>query len=343
MQTGNWRNRARVAMVLSAASALLMANVGTAAADFEKPVVFTASTTPNCISVNWNHSGNGVVGFSVERDSPYQKWDPVDAAQRDLFVCGMKPSTSYAFNVCAYFGTEDGDTACTEAVLRTADPVAPTGSEADPTPQITEITQGPDWIGVKWDSAGFDYDKYFVNYTLKSDPPSGPMTETEGGGKWGYHRKDHLLPSRTYIMQVQGCIKIVFGIAPDKCENWSAAVEATTDTYPLAYGPDTCAPGFVWRDAFDGDHVCVSPQRRDQVAADNEQASNRVAACATTDSEAAKGIPYCSFAGPQYCAQGFVWREASPADHVCVTPGERDTVRNENNTAKSRYADPAHP
>jgi hypothetical protein len=344
MRNAHWPKTAgRIAAALSATVTLLTTNVGTAGADFEQPQVFSASNTPNCISVNWNHSGSGVANFSVERDQPSQQWAPIDAAQREYFVCGMDPSTSYVFHVCAYFITEEGDSACGEAVLRTADPARPTGSQDGPAPRIVDLPVGPTFIGVKWDSAGYDYDKYFINYTLKTDPPSGPTTLHQGGGTWGYQRIDGLMPSRTYILQVQGCIKTLLGIGSDKCLDWSAPVEATTLAYPLDYGPDTCAPGFVWRDAFDGDHVCVTPQRRDQVAADNRQASNRTEACAVNDQEAAQGLPYCSFAGPAYCKQGWVWREANPADHVCVTPAERDTVRNENATAEQRYADPSHP
>jgi hypothetical protein len=32
----------------------------------------------------------------------------------------------------------------------------------------------------------------------------------------------------------------------------------------------------------------------------------------------------------QLCLQGYVWREANPNDHVCVTPGERDQARQQN-------------
>jgi hypothetical protein len=42
------------------------------------------------------------------------------------------------------------------------------------------------------------------------------------------------------------------------------------------YGPDTCLQGFVWREAFEGDHVCVTPDRRDQAAFDNSQRSARL-------------------------------------------------------------------
>lgn len=37
------------------------------------------------------------------------------------------------------------------------------------------------------------------------------------------------------------------------------------------------------------------------------------------------------------CASGYVWREARPADHVCVTPESRTLVRDENNRAAERW------
>ena len=44
---------------------------------------------------------------------------------------------------------------------------------------------------------------------------------------------------------------------------------------------------------------------------------------------------HCSY-GPGTCAQGFVWREANPSDHVCVTPQVRDQTRHDNAQAASR-------
>jgi hypothetical protein len=38
----------------------------------------------------------------------------------------------------------------------------------------------------------------------------------------------------------------------------------------------TCKPGFVWREAYPGDFVCVEPNQRDQAAADNAAAGSRV-------------------------------------------------------------------
>ncbi|HET9258022.1 MAG TPA: hypothetical protein VFO16_22865 [Pseudonocardiaceae bacterium] len=47
---------------------------------------------------------------------------------------------------------------------------------------------------------------------------------------------------------------------------------------------------------------------------------------------AASPLPY----GPDTCKQGFVWREARPSDHVCVTPQNRQITWDENALAASR-------
>jgi hypothetical protein len=44
--------------------------------------------------------------------------------------------------------------------------------------------------------------------------------------------------------------------------------------------------------------------------------------------------------GPDTCRTGYVWREASPFDHVCVRPASRATAARENAVAFSRI-DPA--
>lgn len=44
--------------------------------------------------------------------------------------------------------------------------------------------------------------------------------------------------------------------------------------------------------------------------------------------------------GPDTCRTGYVWREASPFDHVCVRPSSRTLVAQENAVALSRI-DPA--
>lgn len=43
------------------------------------------------------------------------------------------------------------------------------------------------------------------------------------------------------------------------------------------YGPDTCRQGFVWRDSYPGDHVCVPVETRERAARDNVRAPYRFA------------------------------------------------------------------
>lgn len=49
-------------------------------------------------------------------------------------------------------------------------------------------------------------------------------------------------------------------------------------------------------------------------------------------SRADAGLPY----GPDTCRQGYVWREAIPSDHVCVTPGTRAQTAYDNSQASFR-------
>jgi hypothetical protein len=86
---------------------------------------------------------------------------------------------------------------------------------------------------------------------------------------------------------------------------------------------DICIQGYVWREAFPGDHVCVTPETRAQAAYDNSQADAR---------REPGGGPY----GPDTCRQGYVWREAGPGDTVCVTPETRDQAAYDNSQAASR-------
>ncbi|HEY0738522.1 MAG TPA: hypothetical protein VGD69_26630 [Herpetosiphonaceae bacterium] len=85
---------------------------------------------------------------------------------------------------------------------------------------------------------------------------------------------------------------------------------------------DLCIDGYVWRDAFPGDHVCVTPEMRDQVAADNALVETRK-------------DPAGMF-GPDSCISGYVWRVAVPEDLVCVTPEMRDQVAVDNALAGER-------
>jgi beta-lactam-binding protein with PASTA domain len=105
------------------------------------------------------------------------------------------------------------------------------------------------------------------------------------------------------------------------------AVLVTVAVSPDTSTPGRCIEGYVWREAFPGDRVCVTPQTRAQAAADNQQASRRV------EPDPSKR-PY----GPDTCRQGYVWREASATDHVCVTPDIRSRTADDNRNARSRVA-----
>jgi hypothetical protein len=99
-----------------------------------------------------------------------------------------------------------------------------------------------------------------------------------------------------------------------------------------------CIQGFVWRGATPNDHVCVTPEVRDQTATDNAQAAER-----------RSPIPKYAMPGPSpstrmrpagnTCIQGFVWREAVPGDQVCVTPQVREQTASDNAQAAARRAD----
>lgn len=92
------------------------------------------------------------------------------------------------------------------------------------------------------------------------------------------------------------------------------------------YGPDTCAQGYVWREAYPDDHVCVRPEVRGQAVADN---------AAARGNRQPGGGPY----GPDTCRQGLVWREATAGDHVCVAPATREQAAMDNARAAERRAD----
>jgi hypothetical protein len=102
------------------------------------------------------------------------------------------------------------------------------------------------------------------------------------------------------------------------------AAPLTTSTAMAEASPATpCRPGYVWREAFAGDYVCVTPEVRAQAQIDNS----------TIDRTQPDGAY-----GPQTCKSGYVWREASPKDTVCVTPEIRAATAEDNRLAASRLA-----
>jgi hypothetical protein len=85
-----------------------------------------------------------------------------------------------------------------------------------------------------------------------------------------------------------------------------------------------CVEGFVWREAWPNDRVCVTPESRYLAAQENAQAT-------------ARRSPYGGPYGPDTCLQGYVWRDGFVGDHVCVSGERRTVVAQENAAGPSRY------
>ncbi|MFD9410459.1 hypothetical protein ACFWBN_26065 [Streptomyces sp. NPDC059989] len=77
-----------------------------------------------------------------------------------------------------------------------------------------------------------------------------------------------------------------------------------------APGTNRCKPGFVWRDSFEGDALCVYPDQRE---AEGRQGPNRQ--------------PGGGAWGPLTCKPGYVWRDSYVGDALCVIPEERDLLK----------------
>lgn len=100
----------------------------------------------------------------------------------------------------------------------------------------------------------------------------------------------------------------------------STMLPSTSSLAACPYGPDQCKPGYVWREAFSGDHVCVTGAQRS-----NEATNNRLALQRRSHNGGAYGVDTCKL--------GYVWREANPTDHVCVTGQSRADVALQNSQA----------
>ena len=101
---------------------------------------------------------------------------------------------------------------------------------------------------------------------------------------------------------------------------------------------DRCQDTFVWREAVPGDRVCVTPDVRAAVRADNAVAHQRRVHAPRPNAACLAGGP-CrpDFRIP--CIAGFVWREAVPSDYVCVTPAVRTQAKDDNSWSQRRRRD----
>lgn len=109
---------------------------------------------------------------------------------------------------------------------------------------------------------------------------------------------------------------------PEKQPPVDSVTDASRTFTAVVGAADICKSGYVWREAGPDDRVCVPPESRTRVAAENRVAFQR------RDPEGAYGA--------DSCMSGYVWREAFNGDVVCVTPDVRQLVREENRVGASR-------
>jgi hypothetical protein len=102
----------------------------------------------------------------------------------------------------------------------------------------------------------------------------------------------------------------------------AATIALTSFQAAPAEAARLCKPGYVWRDAFDGDAKCVTPQEREVAHRQNANGENN-------------RQPNTAY-GPKACRNGYVWREAFAGDTVCVTPYERAQAKKENQDSFGR-------
>jgi hypothetical protein len=85
----------------------------------------------------------------------------------------------------------------------------------------------------------------------------------------------------------------------------------------------SCIAGYVWREAYPEDHVCVTQETHMRALQDNQLAGSR-------------RKPGGGASGADTCDVGFVWRDAFPGDRVCVTVETRTQAAQDNREAGLR-------
>lgn len=97
------------------------------------------------------------------------------------------------------------------------------------------------------------------------------------------------------------------------------------ETSPFDVAPDgSCMNGYVWREAYTNDHVCVTQATHDEASADNAAGPSHVL--------------QLSFVETDTCISGYVWRQAIDSDHVCVPPDVRAETVKDNKLGPSRIS-----
>lgn len=163
----------------------------------------------------------------------------------------------------------------------------------------------------------------------------------------------------------EGCADKVLSSnpAPGTSANAGSTVAVTVST--LAYGPATCKVGFVWREAFVGDGVCVTGESRAQAQQDNAQHAVRSELVPATpkdfddiqrETPQSRAVPKGDFLALRpfaserlvinpgrpvmvsRCMAGYTERRARAQDRICVTTATQLATDAENQQAENRRA-----
>ena len=162
------------------------------------------------------------------------------------------------------------------------------------------------------------------------------------------------------------CPNKVIKTAPPAGAAAASGATVTVSVTALAYGPSTCKQGFVWREAFGGDTVCVTPETRAQAQQDNATQAQRTEPVQATSKDfdelqkehpESRAVAKGDFVELQRfvirerlirdvvrpelffvlrCKAGYTERRASANDRACVTTATQLATDADNRAAESR-------
>lgn len=187
------------------------------------PTVIAFGNAPGWITVAYNHaSPDGVLWYVVERRGGGSAvLFGSDGTWTDV---QLTPDTTYAYHVCAIYGSDD-EPACSGWVE--ARTLPPPGSPADfDPPIIRNIQVSPRAIQVTWGETG-DYTRILariedaVANSVQLDVQNIPNSSVTFDG---------LRPSTPYKVLLKGCSSRI--LLPDSCGPWSPEVFMSTASLP---------------------------------------------------------------------------------------------------------------
>jgi hypothetical protein len=222
---------------------LLFLGSGAVAAAEEAPAVQVFVNSPGWVTVHWQHSGEDVHYFRVQREQPAYTWT-FETSVGNHTDKGLQADTLYNYRVCADYADT---TECSEWLsARTQPPEVPSAqvSRAPPTVTRHESFHEPSRIRIWWKKNG-NYERVLVRWRYKTSAAESQV-DVDGPGWEGSYEVSTPLAG-TYIFSLKGCTLNDFGAA--KCGDWSAPVEF-----------NTAAPGIARVDCFPGTLRSGSPR-----------------------------------------------------------------------------------